>query len=200
MNLGQAKTMAAALCGEEYQPEGGGGVAVAMVAEIPPLVSPDTLKFNSAANSAQIELSGLRRIKAYKKIYQTGVDEEGYSSYNLPYDIKEFRYVEFGDSPFFGFKTEDGKIYFPKRYDGQFTVHYYKNPEEITSATPDSYEFEIDTICQGTIIYFMAAMYILEESKEMYDRFLNLYYSKVRNITEEPDGNYNNEIIDVTGW
>jgi hypothetical protein len=154
---------------------------------------------NIFINDSQQEIASIKKIREILTINQIGIDIEGYNYHALPSDMNELRYVNFGSNLFFDYKVVNGEIFVPKKYEGVFTIYYYKNPAEITSSTSDDYSLEIANNLHNFTAYYCAAMLIIPINMNLGDRLLNLYYSKLKTIVPEADDNYS-VIIDVTGW
>jgi hypothetical protein len=187
MNLGEAKKKALSLMAE-YSVD---GVA------IPDGENADYLnRMNRFASDAQMEISNLIGIEASYLINQVSSTEEGYNKYPLPTDFKNHRYMNYLDERFRDYRIENGKLLLKKSYSGEFELFYYKNPSDLDSDTPDSYEFLVDYHVQHLIPYFMGGMALQDENPSMSDRLLNMYFSKLSGIKEKND-DFPNEIETV---
>lgn len=187
MNLGEAKKKALSLMAE-YSVDG---------VPIPDGENADYLnRMNRFANDAQMEISDKVSIEAVLRIDQISINEPGYYKYPLPADYKELRYMNREDERFSDFRIENRKLMLKKVHAGAFELSYIKNPEELSSSTPDTYLFEVDLHAQHLIPYFMGGMAITDENPTLSDKLLNLYYSKLAALAKKYDDHPNTIQID----
>lgn len=83
----------------------------------------------------------------------------------------------------------EGKRTFVLNYyeQGSFDIHYYRYPTTITSATADTYEFEIDTEAQESIPFFIASKAVFDENQTMAIQLLNEYQIKLSRLYTADD-------------
>jgi hypothetical protein len=73
-------------------------------------------------------------------------------------------------------------------YTGSFDIEYYSYPADITSATDDSYVFEVDIDACEAIPYYMGAMALVEENASISTILLNLYQAELGNLDQLDSG------------
>lgn len=187
MNLGEAKNRALSLMAE-YSID---GVRISDGENADYL-----LRMNTFANNAQMEISEKVGIGASKIYVQQGTSEQGYNRYDLPSDFKQLRRVLYNDEQFTDYRIVNNQILFNKGISGSFEMLYFKNPTEITSETPDTYEFEVDKNTQHIIPYYLGGMAISDENATIGDRLLNLYFNRLRG-TEKKVEDHPNSILAI---
>lgn len=187
MNLGEAKTRALSLMAE-YSISG---------VVIPASRNADYLnRMNRFADDSQMEISDKIGINSSYTLQQAGSSQEGYNRYPLPDDFKENRFVNLNNVRSSGYRIENGILLIPKHFDGVIEHFYYKNPQEITASTPDSYEFEVERHTHRLIPYYMGGMAIHDENVQIADRLLNIYYSNLQKVFKKND-DFPNEILTI---
>ena len=136
----------------------------------------------------------IRHRALYPYPFPTDADVPVYGShvsYDMPDDYMEFDKIlrwydqrqlqETSDYK----KTENKKILINWFLTGQFDIHYFKRPQIITAATPDSYEYEIDPKAHHLIPYYIAA-YVCDEAKSnVKSMLLGEYRTKLQNISAQ---------------
>lgn len=144
-------------------------------------------RMNVFANDAQMEISDKVGIEASYLFTQVATNEEGYNKYGLPVDFKEHRHMNVDDEPFLNYRLENKNILVKKSITGSFEFFYYKNPQELTTDTLDTYEFELDKHTQNLIPYFVGSMCLHDENPAIADRLLNMYYGKLAAVAKKYD-------------
>jgi hypothetical protein len=71
--------------------------------------------------------------------------------------------------------TNDNKIHINWNLPGQFIVHYWAWPTEITTTTADTYPFEVGTDACSIIPYYMASKAVIDDKKALSVMLLNIY-------------------------
>jgi hypothetical protein len=167
----------------------------------------------STSNTVRMRFSGSypynlrnRALYAYSFPVASDVpDYKPYVKYDMPADFMELNKVVHITDPrvykqMVDFYWEGKKTFVANYYHtGSFDIHYYKYPTDITSATLDSYTFEIDTEAQELIPYYIGGHIVLDENPAVAATLLNLYQQKLANL----DANVNigvTNITDVYGW
>lgn len=128
-----------------------------------------------------------------------------YVPYDLPTDYWKFNKMmrsyderQFTENKDY-IRTSDKKIYINWFLTGQFEIHYWKYPTEITVSTLDSYEFEVSKECQALIPWFMAGQAIMPDDSTIGTQLLNQYYAMEAQITQE-SSDTDEEMESVYGW
>lgn len=156
------------------------------------LISP-----SSATNLVRLRFSGsypynIRNVALYFYTFASASDVPAYRpwvKYDLPtnfYMLNKIvnqtdprQYVNLQD-----YKFEDRRTFlFNYFMTGSFDIHYYKYPTTITTATADSYEFEVDQEAQEAIPYKMGALAVMDENDTVSKTLLALYQGKLINLT-----------------
>lgn len=77
-----------------------------------------------------------------------------------------------------------GKDYIlvPKEADGEYTVEYYKYPEQLPMAPVDDFELEEDLEVIQTATYYAAAQLVLHDDETVYAYLYNDYESRLSRI------------------
>ena len=85
--------------------------------------------------------------------------------------------------------TPDRKIHINWYLTGQFDIHYWGRPTEITNSTLDTYEFEVDTDVQSFIPWLMGGYAIMPTNPSLGTQLVNQYYALIQDSidTEETD-------------
>ncbi len=178
MNLGEVKKKALSLMAE-YSIDG---------VEISAAENADYLnRMNRFASDAQMEISDKVGIESSYLFVQTGTSEEGYNKYTLPIDFKEHLHMNLDDERFNNYRLENKNILVKKSVTGSFEFFYFKNPQELTLDTPDSYELEVDVHTQNLIPYFVGGMSLHDENPAVADRLLNMYFGKLNTVSKRYD-------------
>ncbi|MBS4200280.1 hypothetical protein KHA93_11625 [Bacillus sp. FJAT-49732] len=178
MNLGEAKKKTLSLI-DEFSVDG---------VSIPDGENADYLnRMNRFASDAQMEISDRIGIESSYIFEQNPTNEEGYFKYDLPDDFKDHRYINLNDERFSAYRIENRKLFLRKGIAGEFEHFYFKYPQELSKSTEDTYEFEVELHAQQLIPYFIGGMLMQDENSMMSDRLLNLYYSKLANISKRND-------------
>lgn len=149
-------------------------------------------RMNRFASDAQMEISDKVGIEASYLFTQVATNEEGYNKYSLPIGFKEHRHMNGDDEQFLNYRLENKNILIKKGVTGSFEFFYYKNPQEITIDTLDTYELELDTHAQNLISYYVGGMSLHDENPAIADRLLNMYYGKLNAISKKYDDFPNN--------
>lgn len=187
MNLGEAKKRALSLMAE-YSING---------VITPGVDNADYLiRMNGFAHDAQMEISekvGIGASEIYTQVAESG---EGYNIYSLPPDFKQLRNVYHRDRVFSDFRIQNNNLLLNKSLSGNFELIYFKNPTEINSDTPDSYEFEVDKHTHHLIPYFVGGMAIHDENPSMADRLINMYFNRL-NGTQKKLEDYPMDIFPI---
>lgn len=173
MNLGAAKTRAIQLI-NEYSNNGS-------------LIS-DTknadyrLRMNNLADYAQNEISdkvGIDSTYTINDETTITATEDGYKKYDLPEDLKEFRFARWASEPFYDYRIEDRQFWIYEAYTGTFVLVYHKYPATIDDDTDDDYEFDVDSYAHGVIPYYLGGMVLADENANISDKLLNIYYERL---------------------
>lgn len=64
----------------------------------------------------------------------------------------------------------------------EYSIEYFAYPSDITTATDNDYEFEIDTDAQEALPYYAAAQLMLKEDNNVGDRLLAMYNNILANL------------------
>lgn len=152
-----------------------------------------TLKMNTLIDMAQNEITDHVGIYA-KFTVTTGITvpaltQNGYNFYTLPTDIKDFRYVVLDNepTPFNDYEVIDGLLKISTGYaNNTVDSHYYKYPDPITTASPDTTELEVDLYTQYAIPYFVAGMCGASASEDMQlsDKLMAIWATKLNAMTK----------------
>lgn len=178
MNLGEAKKKALSLI-DEFSVDG---------VPISDGENADYLnRMNRFASDAQMEISDKISIESSYTFTQIATNEEGYFKYDLPSDFKDHRFINLKDERFSAYRIENRILLIRKGISGEFEHFYFKFPEELTKGTEDNYEFEVELHAQQLIPYFIGGMVLQDENSSTSDRLLNIYYSKLANISKRND-------------
>lgn len=112
-----------------------------------------------------------------------------YIEYALPADYMEFdrmmrefdqrQYSENSDYILNGNKT----IRLNWFLTGQFDIHYWKFPAEITNSTPDTHSFEVAKDGQAALPYYMGGYAIYPTNQNLGVQLLNQYYALLETLT-----------------
>lgn len=189
MNLAEAKAKALSLM-SEYSIDG---------VPVPAEENIDyTNRMNRFASDAQVEISDKLPVETSFAVTQTADTTEGYNKYDLPDDLKQFRYINRNDEGFSDYRIENMKLLIRKSHEGTFEVFYEKNPTDLTIETPDSYEFEIPKHGHSLIPYYMGGMALSAENSVLSDKLLNMFYSRLATITK-PVNHVPGSIVSVYG-
>jgi hypothetical protein len=190
MNLGEAKKKALALM-LEYSNDG---------TPVPEGENADYLAgMNLFAHDAQMEISNRVAIITSYSFSQTAKSESGYTKYQLPVNFKRLISLFINDVPVTGYQLMRNQVWVPKTYGGQLELFYEQIPAAITSATLDSYEFEIDPHTHHLIPYYLGGMALAEEKESVSSKLLNIYFAMMENLTDYKNQNPSS-IISVDGW
>lgn len=156
-----------------------------------------TNRMNRFANDAQMEISDKLPIETSFVITQTADTKEGYNKYDLPIELKQFKYINLNDERFSDYRIENRKLLIQKCYNGTFELFYEKYPTELDDKTLDAYEFEILKHAHSLIPYYLGGM--ASEKVEVSDKLLNMFYNKL-NAISRPINETQNTIQNVYGW
>lgn len=165
------------------------------------------LTISSASNNVRMKVvpvypmkSRYRALFAY--LYPSAVKTPhctAFISYDLPIDYMEFNKMmhaydqrQFEENRDYKL-TPDNKIHLNWFLTGQFDIHYWKLPTEITDSTLDSYEFEVRKDAQSAIPWFMGGMAIYPTNKSLGNRLVQQYYALIGNL-DTPKTNTSTEI------
>jgi hypothetical protein len=177
MNIGQMKKIVLSYM-DEYSVDG--------------VLTPDgdnkdyLLRMNAFANDAQVEISNLIGIDASQTFnISRFTPEYGHYRIPLPSDFRRIKGITLNGDDLIGFTVENGKILIPIGYEGTLELFYYKNPVEITNATPDTYEFEVDLYAHSLIPLYVGGMVTARETPTLADRLLNMYYGRLGGLRKE---------------
>lgn len=186
MNIGQIKDMSLKLM-DEYSLSG--------ILEGGQLTLDYTLKMNTFIDLAQNEITDHVGIYAIQTI-DTQVDvptktANGYNFYDLPIDIKDFRYVVMDNEPRpmspDNYEVINGQLKLSSGYSANvFEIHYYKYPTLIDAASPDSTDLEVDLYTQYAIPYFVAGMCgaSASEDTQLSDKLMAVWTVKLNAMTK----------------
>jgi hypothetical protein len=171
------------------------------------------LTIASALNPVRITVTATYPIKSryramFAYTYATAVAVPWYRAYipyTLPADYWKFNKMmrTYDERQFTENKdyilTSDKKLYLNWYLEGEFTVHYWAYPTEITVDTLDTYEFEVSLECQALIPFFMGGQAIMPDNATIGTQLLNPYYQMESELTQdEPE---TEEQIELTyGW
>lgn len=151
---------------------------------------------SSASNMVRIRFSGaypysIRNRCLYGYTFPTTVDIPDYTphvKYTMPADFRKLvnivrrfdtrQYQSLSDYFWEGKRTLVLNYY----VNGSFDIFYEKYPADITSATDDAYEFEVDPDAAEAIPFYMGAMAIINEDASVSTVLMNLYQSKLTNL------------------
>lgn len=157
------------------------------------LTSDYTLKMNTLIDFAQNEITDHIGIYATTSI-DTSLDtpvltENGYNFYDLPTDMKDFRYIKVDNwpNPFNDYEVENGQLKLNSAYtNNKFVVHYYKYPTPITDTTPDTTQLEVDRWAQYAIPYYVAGMCgsSASEDIQLSDKLMAVWATKLNAMTK----------------
>ncbi len=169
---------------------------------------------NSTGGTIRMEFAGsypyTTRFRAlFKYAYATDADVPAYGSfvpYDMPTDYMEFdKIIRWYDQRQLQetseyLKTEDKKVYINWFLTGQFDIHYFKRPTEITSATLDTYEYEIDPKAHHLIPYYIGAFACDESKSNVKSLLLGEYKTKLSNISNQSVTPVAQQIQNIYGW
>jgi hypothetical protein len=160
-----------------------------------------SLALTTATNNVKMTITTLYPMKSrYRAMYGYPFEDADavprYSAY-VPYDLPD-NYMEFNkmmrsyderqfreNSDFI--LTPDNKVHINWFLTGQFDVHYWRFPTEITNDTEDTYEFEVRQDAQAAIPWFMGAYAIMPDNANIGTQLLNQYYVLRDNLTDTDD-------------
>lgn len=186
MNIGQIKEMSLKLM-DEYSLSG--------ILEGGQLTLDYTLKMNMLIDMAQNEISDHVGIYA-TSIIDTNVTaptitQNGYNFYDLPADIKDFRYVVIDNQPLplsqDNYEVINGQFKISTGFNNcVFEIHYYKYPDPIIASSPDDTDLEVDLYTQYAIPYFVAGMCgaSASEDTQLSDKLLSVWAVKLNAMTK----------------
>jgi hypothetical protein len=144
------------------------------------------LRMKVFANDAQMEISNLIGIDASQtSTLSNYVPENGLYKISLPSDFRRFKGLTLNGDDVYGFTIENGKVLIPTGYEGSIELFYFKNPTQLTSETPDTYEFEVDIYTHSLIPLYVGGMVIAGENLTLSDRLLNMYYGRLGGLRKE---------------
>jgi hypothetical protein len=90
--------------------------------------------------------------------------------------------------------TPDKKIHLNWYLTGQFEIHGWRNPADITPSTPDTYEPEIAADGQALMPYYIGGYAIMKSRPDVGVQLVNQYY-ELRNMLKAPTSNTSNEVV-----
>ena len=178
MNLGEAKARSLSLM-SEYSIDG------SLISESE---NADYLnRMTRFASDAQMEIADKIGVNAVVEYVADGSSNHGYAHFPLPEDFRELRKVLRNGESYTDYSIDFRYFTLKKSEIGNFELFYFKNPQELTADTPDTYEFEVPKHTHTLIPYFVAAMAIIEEKPSIGDRLLNIYFSRLAAISQKND-------------
>lgn len=154
-----------------------------------------TLKMNTLIDFAQNEISDHVGIYAIQTI-DTTTDiptktSNGYNFYDLPTDLKDFRYVVQDNYPYpldpNSYEVINGQFKISTGFTNtSFEIHYYKYPDPIIDTTPDTQLLEVDPYTQYAIPYYVAGMCgaSASEDTQLSDKLLTVWATKLNAMTK----------------
>lgn len=199
MNIGQIKDMSLKLM-DEFTLSG--------VPESGQQTADYTLKMNTLIDIAQNEITDHCGIYAFTTV-DTSTDtpaltRNGYNFYDLPTDMKDFRYVVMDDlpSPFNDYEVINNQFKISSGFTTSvFEIHYYKFPTRIDDSTPDTQNLEVDLETQYAIPYYVAGMCGASASEDMQlsDKLLMVWATKLNAMTKR-EIRYPKRTREVVWW
>jgi hypothetical protein len=171
------------------------------------------LSIASASNPVRLTITALYPIKSrYRALFGytfAAADKvpwfRAYVAYDLPANYWKFNKImrtyderQFAENKDY-ILTSDKKLYLNWYLTGEFTVHYWKYPTEITKDTADSYDFEVSLECQAIIPFFMGGQAMMPDNATIGTQLLNQYYAMEAELTQ--DEPVTDESMEITfGW
>ncbi|MCX8129779.1 MAG: hypothetical protein N3I35_06735 [Clostridia bacterium] len=128
-----------------------------------------------------------------------------YIEYSLPADYWQFNKMmrTYDERQFTENKdyilTSDNKIYINWHLTGQFDIHYWKYPTEITPSTSDNYELEVSKECQALMPWFIGGQAIMPDDSSIGIQLLNQYYQMESELSQDMPYTQE-ESEDTDGW
>jgi hypothetical protein len=83
--------------------------------------------------------------------------------------------------------TPDNKVHINWNLTGQFDIHYWRFPTEITNDTLDTVEFDVRQDAQALIPWFMGGNAIMTDNPSLGTQLLNQYYALKDMLSETDD-------------
>jgi hypothetical protein len=160
-----------------------------------------TLTLTTSTNDVRMTITTLYPMKSrYRAMYGYPFENAAsvpryaaYVPYDLPSNYMEFNKImrsyderQFGENSDF-ILTPDNKVHINWNLSGQFDIHYWKFPTEITNDTLDTYEFEVRLDAQAAIPWYMGAYAIMPDNPSLGVQLLNQYYVLKDELTETDD-------------
>ncbi|MBS4173472.1 hypothetical protein [Bacillus sp. FJAT-49736] len=156
---------------------------------------------SNPSNQVRLRFSGdyvynIRNKALYGYTFPTAEDVpiyRPYVKYEMPSDFMELQKVVQESDPrvykeMIAYFWEGKRTFVLNYYEtGSFEIHYYRYPSDITLATPDTYEFEVDIEAQELIPFFMASKAIFDENQTFSIQLLNEYQTKLSRLYTQDD-------------
>lgn len=142
------------------------------------------LRMNDLINDFQMEVCRVRRIVA-EPIQVTVISNgSNLNKFDMPNDFMELKEILNNNFEFKSFTWQGKKtLCIPTSYSGVYDVFYFKYPEIVDSATPDTYELEVDIDAQTLAKYYVGGHLMLSEDNTIAYQLLNEYNLKLANLT-----------------
>lgn len=169
-------------------------------------------------NKCRIRFSGdffynLRNVAFFNYSFANVEDVPTYKPYvfyTLPNDFYKFdkvirtyqykQYENYTDYLFENVNTNTAQIGIPFNHEGEIQVHYTAYPTDITTATPNTYEFDIDIELQEIMLFYVVSLLKKQEDAYISEQFRNEYYIKMNNINAQNPNQGKKTITDAWGW
>ena len=126
---------------------------------------------------AQKEIAGHKRIIRKVEITLSQKTED-FAYYDLPSDFWEPFRIWKGTRLQESYPIIAGKLAVPGDKNGTIVLEYFAYPSTITSATPDSYEFEVCEDAANCLPFFVAAQQLISDLVVAFEAFWNIYLQR----------------------
>lgn len=129
----------------------------------------------------------------------------GFNFYDLPADMKDFRYVKVDDWSinFNDYEIIDNQFKITTAYNNTavFTLHYFRYPTEINDLTAPTFVPDIDSYTHYLIPYYIAGTVLMSNSEdtELSSKLLNIYSTKLQKLTKR-EVRYPRRAREVMSW
>lgn len=141
-----------------------------------------TLKMPLFFDMAQKQVATLKKIETILAVATAPATTDDYYDLTLPTNCYQMIGIEYDNYPV-PWKRK-GKSIALVSNETEFPINliYYKYPTTITSATLDTYEFEVDTEVQEILPLYVASQLLLSENNAIGDRLFSQYQNMLANI------------------
>ena len=146
------------------------------------------LKINDVINQIQFELARIKKIPA-KMEYE--VEDEDSRTFTMTDDMYQIYRITGAED---GFDIVGKEVIFPDDFVGIVNIYYYKYPERITSATKDTYQFELADEVLEIMPYGIAGDILKSDVSNAYG---NIYSQRYEAMKQQLDPRFNMGFIEI---